>query len=181
MKNKKPKQMSFFASPSPVHGGAASKGRAKVARPIATKRPMHVILKSTRAVKEWSLLRHRAGVDKITNDVANRFGVKLYRVANVGNHLHLLVQVKRREHFQNFLRVLAQKIMFLVTRARKGSPVGKFWDALAFSRVVEWGQDWRGMLAYVGKNVLEAKGFPRDRVDWWFAFKAQVAKGSTEV
>jgi len=181
MKKTKQKQFSFFASPSLVHGGAASKGRAKVARPIATKRPMHVILRSTRAVKEWSFLRHQAEVERIMRDVADRFGVKLYRAANVGNHLHLLVQVKRRDHFQNFLRVLAQKIMFLVTRARKGSPAGKFWDALAFSRVVEWGKDWRGMLSYVGKNLLEARGIPRDRVDWWFAFKAEVAKGSTEV
>lgn len=173
MKRKNPIQLNLFTAPAKTHGGSAGVGRAKIARPIATKRPMHVILRSERAVKDWSLLKRREGVEKILNEVAVKFGVKLHRFANVGNHLHLLVQVKRREHFQNFLRVFAQRIMFLLTGARKGKPVGKFWTALAFSRVVEWGRDWRGTLEYVSKNLLEARGLPRERVDWWFGLKKE--------
>jgi hypothetical protein len=51
-----------------------------------------------------------------------------------------------------------------VGREKKARPIGKFWDALAYSRIVEWGKDWKNMLDYVGKNLLEARGFPRDRV-----------------
>jgi hypothetical protein len=102
----------------------------------------------------------------------------VYRFANVGNHFHLLVQVKRRRDLQNFLRVFAQGVVFLVTGAKKGNPIGKFWDALAYSRIVEWGKDWKGMLTYLRKNLLEAKGLPRDRVDAWFGFKAKVLKGA---
>lgn len=82
--------------------------------------------------------------------------------------MHLLLQAKRREDFQNFLRVFTQAVMFLVTGARKGNPTGRFWDALAFSRVVEWGRDWKNMLRYLEKNLFEGAGIPRERVDWWF-------------
>jgi hypothetical protein len=132
---------------------------------------MHVILRSSRARRDWSMLKRAEEVDALVRKLAHRYRVRLHKFANVGNHLHLLVQVKRKEDFQNFLRVLAQGLMFLLTGARKGNPVGKFWDALAFSRVVEWGRDWRGMLAYLDKNLLEARGFPRDRVDWWFGLR----------
>lgn len=125
---------------------------------------------------EWSLLKHSAGVEKILQGVAKKFGVRVHRFANVGNHIHLLVQVKRREDFQNFLRVFAQKVMFFVTKAKKGKPAGKFWSALAFSRVVEWGRDWQNMLQYVQKNLLEARGLPRNCVDWWFGFKSNVIR-----
>ena len=166
-----PKGTRGFPRNPTSHGGALSLKRRKKARPIAVKKPMHVILRSSRARKQWSMLKRSEEVDTLVRKLARRFGVRLYKYANVGNHLHLLVQVKRRGDFQNFLRVLAQSLMFLLTGAKKGNPVGKFWDALAFSRVVEWGKDWKGMLTYLDKNLLEARGFPRDRVDSWFGLK----------
>jgi REP element-mobilizing transposase RayT len=176
----KRKQLQLFASTPKTHGGEASRGRRKGARPVATKRPMHVILRSSRARGEWNFLRraHATRVKGIAHSTARRFGVRLHRFENVGNHLHLIVQAKRRADFQNFLRVLAQAVCFLVTKARKGSPIGKFWDALAFSRVVEWGRDYLNLLEYLRKNEWEAGGMPRDRVDHWFGVKRELLRES---
>ena len=173
-------QLTFWSPTSRHHGGAQSIGREKKARPIATKKPMHLIFRSSRAKGAWSFLhsKNRAQIERHLEATAHRFGVKVYRFANVGNHFHLLVQARKRQDLQNFLRVFAQGVVFLVTKARKGHPVGKFWDALAYSRIVEWGRDWKGMLDYVGKNLLEARGFPRDRVDWWFGLKREILKKS---
>lgn len=165
---KRQKQASFFDPAPRSHGGALSAGREKKARPIVTKRPMHLIVRSSRARGAWSFLRkrHQAGIALHLEKTARRFGVKVHRLVNVGNHLHLLVQAKRRDDFQNFLRVFTQGVVFLVTGARKGKPVGKFWDALAFSRVVEWGRDWAHLHGYFDKNGWEGRGVPRDVVDW---------------
>ena len=158
-----------------------SLGKEKKARPIATKRPMHLIFRSSRAVGKWSFLhaKNQEKVEELLEKTARRFGVRVYRFANVGNHFHLLVQARQKRDLQNFLRVFAQGVVFLVTGAKKGNPIGKFWDALAYSRIVEWGKDWKGMLTYLGKNLLEGRGFPRDRVDAWFGLKAEVLKGAT--
>jgi REP element-mobilizing transposase RayT len=176
-------QLTFWNPLSKAHGGANSVGREKKARPIATKKPMHLIFRSSRAKGAWSFLhsRNRELIETHLAATARRFGIKVYRFANVGNHFHLLVQARRREDLQNFLRVFAQGVVFLVTKARKGNPIGKFWDALAYSRIVEWGKDWKNMLDYVGKNLLEARGFPRDRLDAWFGLKREVMMRSLAI
>jgi REP element-mobilizing transposase RayT len=172
----KKSQLTFWQNPPKTHGGAGSVGRRKVARPLVTKRPMHFIFRSSRAKGAWNFLKHEDRIEQVLAATAQRFGIKIYRFANVGNHIHLLVQGRRREDLQNFLRVFPQAVAFLVTKARKGRAIGKFWDALAFSRIVEWGRHWKRMLDYVGKNLMEGAGMPRDRVDAWFAFKRELAR-----
>ena len=163
---------------STAHGGEIRTGKRKVARPICTKRPLHLVLKSSRAKGPWSFHQHKDAIKKLLKTSARQYGVRVLGYENVGNHLHLIVQAKRRADFQNFLRVLAQAVCFLVTKARKGSPIGKFWDALAFSRVVEWGRDYLNLLEYLRKNEWEAGGMPRDRVDHWFGVKRELLRES---
>lgn len=165
---RKQKQESFWKTPAKSHGGGEEKGRRKGARPIATRKSMLLTIKSSRAKGEWSFHRFEREIEKKVNSLGRRFRVRIYRQVNVGNHLHLQVRAASRREFQNFLRVLTQAVMFLVTGARKGNPVGKFWDNLACSRVVEWGRDWAGVKRYMDKNTMEAAGVPRDWVDDWY-------------
>lgn len=168
---KKPQQQSLWSTPqsqSKQHGGDFRKGKRKTARPIATKRLMFVTVRSTRARGAWSLLKREREVQARVQETAKRFRVRIYRFVNVGNHIHLVARAARREDFQNFLRVFPQAVMFLITGARKGNPVGKFWNLVAWSRIVEWGKDWDGVKKYIEKNRLEAAGMPRKLVDEWF-------------
>ena len=162
------KQFSFWKNPRPHHGGAQAQGKRKCARPLTTKNPMHVVLKSSRARGEWSFLRHAGVVEGKVRATAKKFEIRVLRYQNVGNHLHLAIQGRRRRDLQNFFRVVAQAIAYSVTGARRGKPVGKFWDALVFTRIVQWGRDWRNLGTYFEKNFWEAKGMPRDVVDLWF-------------
>jgi hypothetical protein len=98
-------------------------------------------------------------VEKIIFSRAEAHGVKVYRTANVGNHLHLLVKAPTRVQFGNFLRAISALISRAVTGAKKGNPVGKFWDALAYSHVIHWGRYFDAVMAYLDKNRLEAVGF----------------------
>ena len=102
--------------------------------------------------------KNRHYVDELTRRVALKCKVKIYRFANVGNHLHLPVKTPTKAAFRNFLRELAGQIAILVTGACKGNPVGKFWDPLAYSRVVSWKLDFKTVERYIIKNLFEAEG-----------------------
>ncbi|HTL11642.1 MAG TPA: transposase [Bdellovibrionota bacterium] len=145
----------------PDHGGDLGAGKRKRRRPLDLSRPIHLVLKSKRARGHWSLLHHqnRARVDRIIFGRAEAHGVKVYRTANVGNHLHLLVKAPTRAQFGNFLRAISALISRAITGAKKGNPVGRFWDALAYTRVIHWGRHFEALKAYLGKNRLEAVGF----------------------
>jgi REP element-mobilizing transposase RayT len=86
---------------------------------------------------------------------ARRYRIRIYEFANAGTHLHLLVRAKVRRTLQDFLRAFGGVLARLITGARKGYRVGRFWDMLAYSRVVSWGRDFFGARAYVVQNELE--------------------------
>lgn len=122
-----------------VHGGVHSLGRRKSRRPLSLKKPVHVVLASKHAVGERSF-RTKSFEDRVTVILrmqAKKFGVKLLQMKNGGTKIHLLVKISSRAGFQNFLRSTSALIARLVTGAKKGNPFGKFWDALAFSRVLQ--------------------------------------------
>ena len=120
---------------------------------------MHIVLKSNRAKGPWSL-KHRKNQSKITSMVyvyAHRFRVHVYRFANVGNHLHLLVKAKDRKDLADYLRVLAGRIAITVSGARKYvKRIGKFWNHLCWSRLVKWKKDFHFVQRYIFANELEA-------------------------
>src|SRR4051794_8972480 len=127
-----------------IHGGDTRKGQRKIERPIATKKSMHVILRSSVARGRYSLLQtqHARFIEKILVSKGRKHGVRIEQQANSGNHLHLLVRAQTRTGFQNCLRDVTGKIAQKITGAKKGNAFGKrFWDVLAFSRLVQAGQD----------------------------------------
>lgn len=143
------------------HGGIVRRGRRKTRRPFDAKRSMHLVMRSSRAKGPWSFLhrRNKAPIHGLLLDVCERYSVKLYKFENVGNHLHLIVRFASRRDMRAFLRVFGQGVMFLVTGARKGSPKGRFFDAIAYTRVVNWGREFNTLKNYLWKNALEALGF----------------------
>ena len=84
-------------------------------RPLSTKHPLHLTLRSDFAYGSRSLLKHRALIYSIGKKFSHRFGVKIYRQAICGNHIHLLVRGTTRIGLQNFFRVfsghIAQQIL----------------------------------------------------------------------
>jgi REP element-mobilizing transposase RayT len=157
---------------SESHGGDLGKGRRKSRRPIDPKQALHVVLRSSRAQGEHSMLRSKNcnSIHRFTEDLALKWGVKLYRYANVGNHIHLLIKVPSRAVWRRFLRELTGGIAIIVTGAKKGSALARnetgrgFWDHLAFTRIVHFGRDFAGVARYVIKNLFEAAGVPMKKL-----------------
>jgi len=145
------------------HGGDLRRGKRKLERPVSTRRPMHLVLTSRRARGPWSLRKHDRAVRDVLRRMARRFGVRIYDFANVGSHLHLVLRVRRREAFQGFVRSFAGIVARLVTGAERGRRCGRFFDGLAWTRVVSWGRDYWGLRHYVFRNQIEGAEGPRIR------------------
>ncbi len=132
-------------TPRVTHGGKASVGKRKTARPFSPKAPTHIVLSSVRAKGLWGL-KHRKNQAKIQSQIyvyAARFKVKVFRARNAGTSLHILAKCDDRKKMADFLRVLAGRIAVTVTGARKHvKRIGKFWDTLCWSRLVNFGDDF---------------------------------------
>jgi len=131
-------------------------------RPISTQRPMHLVMRSTLACGERSFLKksNARQIDSLVRKLAKEKGVKLYRFANSGNHLHFLLLPSSRAAFRVYIRAITGVIARISLGVERGKAKGlKFWDARPFTRIVEWGRDFRGMCDYVLQNTLEAIGF----------------------
>ncbi len=74
---------------------------------------------------------------------------------NVGNHLHLKLRMRDRVGFQKFLKSVTAQIARRVTGAKKGSPKGKFWDALAFTKVIRVQKQELALDRYIYANQLD--------------------------
>jgi hypothetical protein len=162
----KPSRLQSLSWSPLEHGGSVRKGRRKRKRPFDAKRSMHLVMRSSRARGAWSFLhrRNKGAIHTLLVDLCDRYQVKLYRYENVGSHLHLIVRFPSRKELRAFLRVFAQGVMFLVTGARKGQPKGRFFDAIAYTRVVNWGREFTILKNYLWKNALVALGFAADEI-----------------
>ncbi len=154
------------------HGGELARGKRKTARPIDPKQALHVVLRSSKARGQHSMLhpKHCDRIHELTVKTAKRLGVRLYRYANVGNHIHLLIRVPSRLVWRRFMRELAGGIALIVTGAKKGDALSPnesgrgFWDHLVFTRIVSFGRDFKNMGRYLIKNLFESAGVPMRRL-----------------
>lgn len=141
-----------------THGGASSRGHRKLERPLSTTRPMHLVLRSQHASGAMSFLsaRNKGFVEKTLRQKAKKFGVRIEQLANVGNHLHLKIRILSREMFQKFLKSVTTLIARFITGARKGMRFGRFWQGLAYTRVLTSNLEERYLREYIAANQLEA-------------------------
>ncbi len=148
-----------------THGGSDSKGNPREARPVDTKQFMHVVLRSTQARGPRSFLAHLQRVEAALNRQAALFGVTLHQSSTPGNHLHMLLSVRRRKDLGRFLRSLSGVLARILLDAEKGRAALRdgesFWDARPWSRIVAFGRDFRGVKNYVSQNTVEALGISR--------------------
>ncbi|RYZ63401.1 MAG: hypothetical protein EOP05_23655 [Proteobacteria bacterium] len=137
-----------------------------MARPLDVRKPVHVVLKSSHAVGKMSLLSiaNKLVIEKIVRERAEKFRVVIQGFELMRNHLHLIARFKSRLLFQQFLKTITGLIARHVTGARKGKPFGKrFFDELAFTRVVQGFKDLRGLIDYFKKNQIERDIHPLAR------------------
>jgi len=142
-------------------GGAYLKNsNPKGPRPLSIKRSLHLVLRSSMAKGSHSFLKRDKKIREIIGIQGKRHGVKIYRQANGGNHLHLIVLPRSRDAFNDFIRATTGIIARLVLNVERGRAKNlQFWDKRPFTRIIEWGKEFAGVSRYLLKNTLEALGF----------------------
>lgn len=148
------------------HGGDLAIKKRKVRRPFSKSKSLHVVFKSESARGARSMLgpKFKLRIEEIILRRAKAAAIRLQKHQNVGSHIHVVLKAPNREALRNFLRTVAGLIARLVTGAQKGRPAkAKFWEKIAFSRVVQGLRDFRAMMNYLEKNRVEAEQGRRAR------------------
>ncbi|GEM_PF-1658391 len=130
-------------------GGELLKGKRRTQRPLSDTEPLHLVLKSNRAFGRKSLLypANRKMLLKYTKRFVFRFRIKLYRFANVGNHIHILIRVPDRRAYISFISALTGTISKMIFKA------AGMWDLRPFTRIGSWGRGFRILKRYIERNV----------------------------
>jgi REP element-mobilizing transposase RayT len=150
-------QGASFHVPKDCFGGSLLKNsNAKSKRPLESKLPIHLVLRANRGGMRSPKTHLR--VNRAVEKTCKRHGVKIYRYANVGNHLHMLIKIPGRSRWAAFIRELTGRIAQEV-KAVTGQ-AGKYWKQRPFTRIVRgWRKAFRLACDYVELNILEAEGF----------------------
>src|ERR1700689_5388498 len=109
MKQKK-NQLKLLKDEPKAYGGAllkTRKGRSR-GRPLDTKNTMHLVLKSSKAVGDWSFWKpgNKEEIRKIIRKFSNKYGIKILSLANVGNHLHFQIKLYNIHTYKPFIRAV---------------------------------------------------------------------------
>src|ERR1700683_2607538 len=80
------------------HGGEINKGKRKLHRPFDSTKALHVTLRSSKARGKYYFMRpqNRKEIERKLYLYAEKFGVRVFRFANSGNHLHILLKSKSK-------------------------------------------------------------------------------------
>lgn len=168
------RQLSFFPSPTKFFGGALLCGKRKTQRSLAFKRPIHLVLRSSKAKGRWAFLdyRNKPKIERWIREFSKRNSLRVYATAISWNHIHIVVRFPNRALYNKFVRSITGTLPKVVFGFEH--PHETFWDFRPFTRIVEWGRDYRGVLAYLLQNTLEALGLTKyksrkDRYSVWLA------------
>jgi REP element-mobilizing transposase RayT len=148
-------------------GALLKKSHAKKARPIAIKKTMHLTMRSSHAKGDKSFRADKIRIQKIHKVIktqAEKFGVEIYKYANVGNHIHLLLKARYRKGFISFLKAISGIIARIALGAEKGkAKIGEtikgFWDQRPWTRILFTWTEFKNVKKYVEQNFNEANGF----------------------
>lgn len=139
------KQMNLFKEQvTREFGGSLLVGKRKCSRPLDTKRSIHLVLKATNA---FVLLRSRKLVESRIDRISRRFGVKVYRIGIHADHVHVAIKIPNRNLYCRWIRVLTSCLVREIS--------GLKFSLRPYSRVVNWGREFKSVCAYVYENFLE--------------------------
>ena len=119
---------------------------------------MHVVLRSDRARGAKSLLKYDTLVRSLIAELAKRHGVRIYRVVNAGNHLHITLKLSKQFLWRGFISGVTGGIARAVQRKRDENTKQGFWSSRPLTRLIAWGRDYNIVKDYHTLNQLEAEG-----------------------
>ena len=129
------------------YGGELINNKRKSRRPLDTKKPLHVVLRVD--TEKPVFLHNDPLINQLIEHFAKKFGIQVHLNSVNANHLHLVISFKHRDFYSKFLKALSGRLaqQFKIK-----------WLHPPFTRVLNWGRDFKNACAYVIKNQKEAWG-----------------------
>ena len=160
------KQQPLIKKHKNAYGGELLKTRKgrRHGRPLSTRSTMHLVLRSSKAKGAWSFTKfdNDYKIREITERFAEKYGIRILSLANVGNHLHFHIKLSNRHTYRKFIRAVTAAIMMAITGASRWKPLKeKFWDYRPFTRVLESFTEFLRLKDYIEINRLEGIGIRR--------------------
>lgn len=187
---KLPKNAKFF-------GGSLLIGRRKSQRPLDSNQAVHIVVKSQWAHGKNSFLNrdNYLPIKGLVDTISKKYGVRIYQIAIVSNHIHMILRTKRRWLYRAFISSLtgqiAQHVMknqsfknFAASCAGEGvkkyekqQKEQNFWLHRPFTRILTWGRNFNICMNYLTQNTLEALGFVeyKQRRDYYSQWKLNLS------
>ena len=129
------------------HGGQINQGKRKTRRPLATKQPIHLVLKCS---KEFNIFREFEQVKYYINKYAWKFHIRVYNLSIQKDHIHFLIKIEDRDSYKKMIRSLTG---ILARKYGRG-----IWKLSPFTRVLSWGKEYKTVQRYLEQNEDEIWG-----------------------
>jgi len=136
-------------------GGSDLKSNPKIARPISTKRAMHIVIKTHLKREACNFQSAESKVRAKIKSLCEKWGIKIYRGVVMSTHIHLILRCRSRNSLRHFLREVGSFLGMLFGR---GAPL---FSGRPFSRIIEWGKDYAATYRYLDLNFLEKLGISK--------------------
>ncbi len=137
-------------------GGELIVGKRKTQRPLSTKNPIHLVLRSD-TVRLFT--PSNTSLEKLIYRTAGKFQIRIYDLALNWNHIHAVIMIKDRKDYVAFIRALTSLIALKIQSKIKD--LKTIFTLRPFTRILEWGKDFKKTQHYVYLNQLEAFGYIR--------------------
>ena len=146
MKQLKLSSSHYFKS-QPSFGGELNLNKRKSRRPLDPKKPLHIVLRTDS--NKPVFLHQDPLINSIMEKWAARFAIKIYESSVNANHLHLVIGFRHRALYHYFVSALSGQIALLLKIK---------WVHRPFTRIIDWGRDFKNACSYAIKNQKEAWG-----------------------
>lgn len=135
-------------------GGQDLIGRRKSMRPLSSKHPINLTIKTSTKTNPPIYSRRLKAHQKSVMVLAKKFHIKIYDLSFNYNHVHIVLQTPTREAYKSFIRTLCSKMVQI-------SGYKKIFEFRPHTRIANWGRDFKNLIKYLKLNDLENDGIPR--------------------
>ena len=150
----KQSSFSFLKNYKKEFGGALLLNKRKSKRPLSTKNPIHLVLKSCQT---GLFSPGNRSLEKLIRLQAQKFNIRIYDLSLNWSHIHCVIKLQHKEDYIKFIRALTS---VMAQRILKIKPeLGKIFRLRPYTRILSWGRDFKNALSYQIINQLEAWGF----------------------
>jgi len=138
-------------------GGSLLLGKRKSTRPLSTKDPIFMTLKSTHTSFFNPSTR---SLERVIREHAAKYQIKIHEFSLNWNHIHFAISIPSKENYLAFIRTLTAEIVRLLSKALGKNLKGLF-DLRPHTRIVSWGRELKSVIDYIILNQMEAWGLIR--------------------